>query len=97
MSEFEKELLQSLGEAEAIARGERKPARVFTPPDVDVARIRKRLGYTQAGFARRFGLSPASVRDWEQRRRRPDPAARVLLTVIDREPEAVERALTADR
>ncbi|MDU7524874.1 MAG: hypothetical protein E7K72_26495 [Roseomonas mucosa] len=39
---------------------------------------------------------PASIRDWEQRRRRPEQAARVLLRVIDREPEAVERALDVE-
>jgi putative transcriptional regulator len=95
MSNFEKELLQSLDEARAIARGEMKPARIFIPPDVDVAAIRKRLGLSQSKFAARFGLTHGAIRDWEQRRRRPDPAARVLLTVIDREPEAVERALAA--
>lgn len=94
-SVFEKELLQSLSEAEAIVRGEMEPARVFVAPDVDVAAVRKRLGLSQAKFAQRFGLSHASVRDWEQHRRRPDPAARVLLTIIEREPEAVERALSA--
>jgi putative transcriptional regulator len=35
------------------------------------------------------------VRDWEQGRRNPDRAARTLLLVIDRNPKAVERALSA--
>lgn len=87
-------IAERLKEAVAIARGV-EPARIYVPSDVDVAAIRKKLGLTQAAFAARFGLSPAAIRDWEQRRRRPDPAARVLLTVIDREPEAVERALNA--
>ena len=95
MNEFEKELLQSLDEGLAIAKGEMPPARVVTPSDVDVASIRKRLGLSQAKFAQRFGLSHAAVRDWELHRRRPDSAARVLLMVIDREPEAVTRALSA--
>jgi putative transcriptional regulator len=94
---FGEELIQSMHEAIAIARGEMEPTRIFVPADVDVAAIRKKLGMTQAKFATRFGLSPAAVRDWEQRRRRPDPAARVLLTVINHEPEAVERALAAAR
>lgn len=38
------------------------------------------------------GVDVAAVRDGEQRRRRPDAAARTLLIVIDREPRAVERA-----
>lgn len=44
-------------------------------------------------FADRFGLDARAVQDWEQGRRVPDRAARVLLTVIDRDPEAVVRAL----
>jgi putative transcriptional regulator len=37
----------------------------------------------------------AMVRDWEQKRRNPDRAARTLLLVIESNPEAVERALNA--
>ena len=39
-------------------------------------------------------LDVRAVQDWEQGRRVPDRAARVLLTVIDRDPESVVRALT---
>ena len=44
-------------------------------------------------FADSFGLDVRAVQEWDQGRRVPDRAARVLLTVIDREPEAVIRAL----
>jgi putative transcriptional regulator len=94
MTTFGQRLIESAREARAIARGEVAPARIFVPPDIDVAAIRKRLGLSQAKFAQRFGLSPATLRDWEQGRRRPDRTARTLLTVIDRDPEAVARALT---
>lgn len=60
---------------------------------VDVKATRARLGLTQAAFAERFHLPLSSVRDWEQHRTTPDPAARVLLRVIDHNPRAVERAL----
>lgn len=93
MTTFGQDLIASAREALAIAQGKVEPARAFVPPDVDVAAIRKRSGLSQARFAQRFGFSAAAVRDWEQRRRRPDPAARTLLIVIDREPQAVERAL----
>src|SRR5579859_5143572 len=53
-----------------------------------VRRVRERLGFTQAEFARRFGLQ-----EWEQGRAHPEGPARVLLRVIEREPRAVERAL----
>lgn len=94
MSNFEKELLQSAREALAIAKGEMESPRVYVPPMIDVAAIRKKLGLSQARFAARFGLSAATVRDWEQKRRNPDQIARTLLTIIDRDHEAVERALT---
>ena len=93
MRKFEKELLQSAKEALAIAKGEMEPARIHVPRTIDVAAIRKKLGLSQARFAARFGLSAATVRDWEQKRRNPDQIARTLLTVIDRNHEAVERAL----
>src|SRR5260370_26406143 len=86
-----------LTDAIAIAKGEADPAtyRVHAPADVDVGKIRKSLGLTREAFAMRFGLQLGTVRDWEQHKRKPDGAARVLLTVIEKEPEAVTRALAA--
>jgi putative transcriptional regulator len=95
MSKIGKDLIQSANEALAIARGDIPAARIVEAAEVDVAAIRKRLGLSQARFAARFGLSPATVRDWEQRRRNPDRIARTLLLVIDRNPEAVEQALVS--
>ena len=93
MSKFGKELVESAREALAIAEGRLKPARVIVPEPVDVAAIRKRLGLSQDRFAKRFGLSAATIRDWEQGRRTPDRIARNLLAVIEYAPETVERAL----
>jgi putative transcriptional regulator len=59
----------------------------------DIAAIRHRLGLSQTEFARWFGISPGTLRNWEQGRRVPEGPARVLLKVIEREPEAVRRAL----
>ncbi|WP_244980652.1 helix-turn-helix domain-containing protein [Acetobacter thailandicus] len=47
----------------------------------------------QGNFAARYGFSAAAVRDWEQKRRIPEKAARTLLMLIDQEPQAVERVL----
>lgn len=88
------ELVASLTEGMAILRGEVAPARFHpAPARVDVRAIRRRLGLSQAAFAHRFGFGVATVRDWEQGRYQPDQAARSYLLVIEREPEAVERAL----
>lgn len=93
MSRWGQDVIDAANEAVAIVRGERKPSRVFTPPSLDVASIRKKTGLSQQKFAQRYGFSPAAVRDWEQSRRMPEASARTLLIVIDREPAAVERAL----
>ena len=66
---------------------------VAVPDDMDVAAIRRQLGLSQAAFARAFGLDVTAIHAWEQGRRRPDRAARVLLAVIAKEPKAVLRAL----
>ena len=95
MGKFGRELIESAQEALAIAEGKIEPARVVMPEAVDVAAIRKRLHLSQGKFADRFGLSVATVRDWEQRRRQPDRIATSLLKVIDHAPETVERAIKA--
>ena len=69
---------------EQLAQFERVP---------NVKAIRERLRLTQKQFAEMFGLSLSVVRDWEQGRSIPDQAARTLLKVIDRNPEAVKQAL----
>jgi putative transcriptional regulator len=88
------ELLASRTEGVAILRGDVAPTRVWHPPtDVDVRAIRHSLGLSQSDFAARFGFSIGAVRDWEQGRRLPDPAARTLLLVIAHNPDAVTEAL----
>lgn len=75
-------------------------ARPLTPmqierllPVVDVKSLRKKLGMTQVVFCSAFKLSVGTVRDWEQHRFVPDGPARVLLTVIERDADAVIQAL----
>ena len=86
-------LIVAAREAAAMARGETLPGGTLHEPP-DVRAIRARLRLTQPAFAHRFGLPVGTVRDWEQGRAMPDQAARVLLRIIEREPEAVQRAVT---
>lgn len=58
-----------------------------------VRALRKKLNLTQEEFAARFHLPLGTIRDWEQGAHRPDQAARVLLTVIEKDPDGVARAL----
>jgi putative transcriptional regulator len=86
-----------LDEAIAIARGEADPAtyRVHVPDEIDIRAIRNKLGMSQRQSAAAFGFALDAVQNWEQGRRRPEGAARAFLKVIDREPDAVRRALAA--
>lgn len=68
---------------------------VHVPTQVDVKAIRTKLKLSQAAFASRYGFSVGRVRDWEQKRSPIDTSSRILLIVIDKEPEAIERALKA--
>ena len=88
-------IIASLREAVDWAEGKDVPVRVTTVevPTIDVRAVRRRLGLSQAAFATKFGFQPATLRNWEQGRTRPDGPARVLLAVIARHPDAVEDAL----
>ena len=89
------EIITSLRQAIAWADGEDVPVRVTTVrvPTTDVRALRRKLGLSQSEFAVKFGFQPATLKNWEQGRTRPDGPARVLLAVIARHPDAVEDAL----
>ncbi len=88
-------IAQGLREALAYVQGDKTNARLHRVyvPDIDVERIRRRLGLSQVDFAAAFGVSVATVRNWEQGRRRPHGPARVLLVVIDKAPGVVLEAI----
>jgi|SRR6478672_8476936 putative transcriptional regulator len=70
------------------------PTRIVHPIVPErVKAIRKSVAKSPREFERRFGVPARTLEGWEQGRKL-DLTARVLLTVIEREPEAVERALT---
>lgn len=91
-------IVQGAHEALAIAKGELDPEEytVTVPQNIDVRGIRKKLGMTQAAFARVFGFSLATLRHWEQQKRTPEGPARAYLTVIDRQPDVVRKALRGE-
>jgi putative transcriptional regulator len=73
----------------------RKAARPSVEVDwsVRVVGIRERTGLTQREFAAMIGVSSKTLENWEQGRRQPTGPACVLLAVLEREPEAVMRAV----
>jgi putative transcriptional regulator len=96
MSRVGDDIIEGLKEAIAHARGEQVPGlRVhhIEGDVVDPRAVRQRLRLTQAQMARFLGTSASGYRKWEQGQRAPSGAARTLLRVMEREPEAVLRAL----
>lgn len=93
MSTAFESIKQGLTEAVAHAKGEPLAAKVYEPRPVDVAALRRRMDMTQEQFAARFGFSVATLRHWERGDRRPAGASLVLLNVIERDSQAVLRAL----
>jgi putative transcriptional regulator len=86
---------RALADPDAVPLREEDMARMRQTPRVKV--IRRALRMTQEEFAERFGLSLATIRDWEQGRTEPDQASRTLLKLIARMPDQVEAALAAGR
>jgi putative transcriptional regulator len=88
-------IITGLKEAIAWTNGQHSDARVTLVhvPDVDIRNVRKQIGLSQAQFATKFGFPPATLRNWEQGRSRPDAPTRVLLAVIAKHPDAVEGVL----
>lgn len=83
------ELLESVKQGGEIIRGKKKPGREFNFKNPDVKLIRQKYGLSQNKFAQLLGISPATLRNWEQGRRKPEGPARVLLLVAEKHPEAV--------
>ncbi|MCL6706413.1 type II toxin-antitoxin system MqsA family antitoxin [Pseudomonas sp. R2.Fl] len=95
---FGAELIQAMSEALSHAEGRDAGKTVVHQVEVDTPDprlIRRRLDLTQDEMARVLGMSVHGYRKWEQGHRRMSGPAANLLRVIEKEPEAVLRALSA--
>ncbi len=89
-------ILRGIEEAVSIAKSETTEGRVtqvVVPDDIDVKAIRKNQSLSQEEFALKYGFPIGTLRHWEQQTRRPAGAARILLAIIDKEPDVVEKVL----
>ncbi len=87
-----KKFLQSIDQARTIHIGKRRAARVFDVKPMQIKSIRQKWRVSQAKFAEIIGVSPATLRNWEQGRTYPDGAARILLRIAELRPDAVREA-----
>ncbi|MGH9638648.1 MAG: helix-turn-helix domain-containing protein, partial [Bryobacteraceae bacterium] len=88
-------IVRGLQQGIAHMRGEiqLRTRTIYVPEDVDVRAVREQSGLSQAQFSERYGFSLRTLQEWEQGRAKPDNAVRAYLTVIARNPDAVEEAL----
>ncbi len=87
--EFFTELLESVREGGAIMRGEKEPSRKFVVETPNVKSIRERYQLSQSEFATLLGISVKTLQNWEQGRRTPRGAARILLQIAAKHPDAL--------
>lgn len=94
MSKTGKRLIDAAHEAAAIARGDKKAARLHVPAEIDVRVVRHKLKLSQDDFASEFGFSITQIRDWEQGRSRPIGGVRAYIMLIERDGEVIRQLLS---
>ena len=93
MSKAFEEISAGLDDALKHARGEISQVVVHEPESINVRAIREKTGMSQQKFCATFGISLGTLRHWEQGLRSPRGPARVLLKVVDNDPNAVIRVV----
>ena len=93
MSRFGEELIESLTEAAAHARGAKTAVREHAIDVPDVRAIRRSLHMSQERFATTYRIPLATLKNWEQGRRHPDAPAAAYLQAIAKRPQEIRDAL----
>jgi len=60
-----------------------------------IQEIRKKLNLSQTVFAKLLNVSPSSIRQWEQGKRKPTGPTRVLLDLLKKSPHILDYRLKA--
>ena len=95
MSKAYDKVMAGLGDARGYLKGERDGFAVheIEVPEPDVVAIRGKTGLSQPAFAKSIGVPLGTLKNWEQKRRRPEGSARVLLALIEKRPSLVQEEL----
>ena len=91
------QISEGLNDALAHAKGAKNGTVEHRAEGIDVKAIREKTGMSQQRFCATFGISIGTLRHWEQGLRTPRGAARVLLKVVDKNPQAVIEAATEEK
>jgi putative transcriptional regulator len=95
---FERDAKRNIGEELLQAVRDIKAGRVGRISTIEVSPLssaRLKLGLSQSEFAKMLGVSPRTLQEWEQGRRKPSGAAKALITIAIKNPEALKELLAA--
>ncbi len=92
------ELMQGVGEMAAHREGKitlrQHEVDDLPAPEVsakEIVDLRKKLNMSQAVFARRIRTKPATLRNWEQAKAKPNAQAALLIKLVEKFPDMAER------
>jgi len=88
-----KKRLDATNEKEIVSQMVKDDAEAMQDVAKYARRVRRRLGLSQLEFSQRIDVSLETIRNWEQGKRSPTGAAKALLKVLDKAPEAALSAL----
>ncbi len=60
-----------------------------------IKQIRKRMNLSQLVFAKLLNVSPSSIRQWEQGKRKPSGSTKILLELLEKSPSILDYRLSA--
>jgi putative transcriptional regulator len=95
MSKAGKEIITGAQQALAYLKGDKTKGRAYKVRnrDIDVKAIRERLHMTQEVFSETFAIPVSTLKKWETNIRVPEGPTKAYLTVIEKNPHAVKKAL----
>ena len=98
MSEIYESIMKGISEAICHAEGENiGRTHQIVIPDCDVRSIRDEIGLSQTEFAQYIGISTATLQNWESNRRQPQGPARVLLGILQHNPNIVQETFARQK
>ena len=90
-----KKLLDETSEQDIKLHKQEDDAEALLDAATYAKRVRERIGLSQQEFSNRIEVSLETIRNWEQGKRTPTGAAKALLKILDRAPEAALLALSS--
>ncbi|SDX86107.1 putative transcriptional regulator [Allochromatium warmingii] len=87
------EIMSGLNDAKSHAQGQSRHVIEHAPDCLNVKAIREKTGMNPQRFCATLGISLNTLKHWEQGSKIPRGSARILLKVVDKNPQVVIKAI----